>query len=346
MTLPWRRQSKTKVQGTNPQQWCRLVTRSYGRSFYFASFALPPSIRSDAYALYTLCRLVDDLTDENTALGSAGSDLSDNLIRYLFEGSHAPQSHSELLTQLTRPWAEIASRTGLPASGTNDLALFLSHIQETLKRCGIRREHLDALVQGQRDDERFVRPANWSDFYRYCYRVAGVVGLMMALVFGASRDRETLLAAEHLGIAMQITNILRDLQEDFELRQRIYLPVATCAEVGLPLESPSDILTHPNEGLHLLQHFGHLAASYYQSGLQGVAGIPSSRARLCVKLMAAIYGAILAGVLRDPRRSLQQRVTTSVGQKIWIAFEVCLGMNPLRAAGLAHTATKASHQIG
>lgn len=309
----------------------RAITRAYGKSFYFASFALPVAVRSDAYDLYALCRLMDDLTDE--AKGDSGSEVSELLIGYLFsKNAPAPHLRNTLAAAMQQTWSHLEPGRE-PCLYTHDYLSLLDRIKDTILRCGIGEHHLRELLQGQKDDEHFVQPKNWEQLYIYCYRVAGVVGLMMALVIGAARDKKTLLGAEHLGIAMQITNILRDVREDYEQRNRVYLPQDMCEASGLSLQGTSPFATQPQETIGVVMQLAERGLFYYASGLAGVPGIPSRRCRLCVRLMAAVYGAILAQVMRHPARALSTRVFTTLPKKIWIGCLILCGVSPLRAAG-------------
>lgn len=316
--------------------WSRRITRAYGRSFYFASRILPHHVRQDAYDLYTLCRLIDDLTDEGS--DGRGSQASLHLVAFLFADDLLAQSLPPALEIAVAPiWMRLTAAARLVPTAV-PFAPFAQHLRETVHRCGIKEKELRDLLQGQIDDEHFVQPQTWDDFYRYCYRVAGVVGHMMAHVFGARPDSRTLLAAEHLGIAMQITNILRDITEDHSLRGRIYLPRQLGEQLGIVVTCPQDILAHPHPGLQFVRHLAQRGVSYYASGLAGVEGIPSWRGRLCARLMAAIYGAILARIERNPEEALHVRIVTSTAAKVWITMKVLLGRQPLQAAGFREQA--------
>jgi phytoene synthase len=323
------------------------ITRNCGKSFYFASYALPQVERNNAYDLYALCRIIDDVTDEPQANPSGVSlqrstlsqnndeMLSDRLVSMIFATETIATTQARTLAQELAPiLSRLTATSSNVQTDTESIAKFLLHLRKAISIIQIREHHLRELVQGQRDDENFSQPQSWQDFYQYCYRVAGVVGLMMGMVVGAKRDKKTLRSAEHLGIAMQITNILRDVREDLILRQRVYLPSSMCAEFQTVLRNPIDSLVQSPKALELVDHLGNMGLAYYQSALEGVRGIPSWRARLCVKMMAAIYGRILAQILNRPARVFQARVFTTQRRKIWIALQVLLGIAPLRAAGL------------
>ncbi len=308
----------------------RGITRSQGKSFYFASHVLPAAERSGSYDVYALCRIIDDATDNkiaDTPDSLVGHELSTQLVSFLYSNYLKPD-------QQLNDWVVKVINSAAPLGvSPPDCEDYLVYLRERLQTLGISRTDLEDLLLGQLDDENFAQPLTFSAFYQYCYRVAGVVGHMMALVLGATRDRATRRAAEHLGVAMQITNILRDVKEDLEQRQRIYLPADICQQYGVDFNAPMSALANGHASTALLRYIGQIGLWYYESGLNGSSGIHSRRGRLCVKLMAAIYGSILAKVLASPAKVFRGRTVTHLLSKIWIAFQVICGRNPLRAAG-------------
>lgn len=309
-----------------------LLTKRNGQSFYVASHILSRNVRRNAYAVYAVCRIVDDATDESRD-PQAGSSFSSALIDNLTDRSGGSGTQD-----LTRPLAGILSRA-LQISSQHmrktDAARFLDYARMVMLVLQISKANLRDLVDGQRDDEHFSQPKDFIEFYGYCYKVAGVVGLMMARVFGAPPQPETDQAAEHLGIAMQITNILRDIREDFEDKGRVYLPVDSCAQHGLDLP---EAIKEPSGSLPLrrvVTEFAEKAVGYYQSALSGVRDIPGWRERLCVRAMAAIYGSILAVLIGNPERALQGRVVVPRWRKTVIFLMVLVGRDPLAAAGFS-----------
>lgn len=310
----------------------RAITRTQGKSFYFASHVLPPAERARSYDVYALCRIIDDATDNkptDSAVALTGHDFSSSLVAFLYSDlQELDQDLANCLTKVVRQTASLHL-------SELDCAAYMLALRDRLLSMGISRGDLEDLLLGQLDDENFTRPATFDAFYQYCYRVAGVVGHMMALVLGAARDRATQRAAEHLGVAMQITNILRDVKEDLEQRQRIYLPADICNQYGVDFEMPLGALARRQTSTALVRYMGQIGLWYYESGLNGSPGIRSWRGRLCVKLMTAIYGSILAKVINLPDRVYQGRTVTPLLSKIWIALQVICGRNPLRAAGFS-----------
>lgn len=347
---------------------CRCVTAANGRSFYLASHVLPQSARMGAYVVYALCRLIDDATDEAESLEAAlalsspspkneglrtqktavGSRHATALLDFLYPSSKG--THSGDATNAAnlgvQPFVEaalVSAGAWSPSSvergyGKNRARAFLLEARSCVRALGLERAHFEDLVAGQAMDEAFTQPQNAEDFRLYCYRVAGVVGHLMARVFGARVAPSTLEAAESLGLAMQITNILRDVREDFETRGRVYLPADACERHGVDVPSAlaqAKAGMPPEGAMALVRSLGLQAINAYRTALGGVPDIPSFRARLCVRLMAAIYGAILGVILVEPSLPFRHRVVVPQRRRLWIALKVLCGASPLAAAGLA-----------
>lgn len=180
----------------------RATIAEHSKSFALASRLLPEAIADDAVVLYAYCRRADDRID-----------------------LAPPSEHEARLAELER---EIDA---LYAGGAMDDPL-LEAVQREVLRLRIPRAYLDELIAGMRMDAADFRYETWGDLLRYCYRVAGTVGLMMCHVMGVRRT-EALVHAAHLGMAMQLTNIARDVLEDWG-RGRLYLPDEVLAASGAP----------------------------------------------------------------------------------------------------------------
>lgn len=171
---------------------CRAVTRAHAASFYLASHALSGDRRRGAYAVYAFCRRVDDAIDE--AEGAERAELE------------------RRVAMLRNELDQVCSFSALREPS-------LLALRDTMRRYGIEREPFDALIDGVAWDVTLTQVESEEEFDRYCYLVAGTVGLMMAELFGVTGP-EAHAHAIDLGIAMQYTNILRDVREDFVERGR------------------------------------------------------------------------------------------------------------------------------
>lgn len=254
----------------------RQICRRHARSFYFASHFLPETKRAHAYAVYAFCRLLDDAVDEasvDPATGTAA--IEEQLARFA--------------VLLDRAYAN-----DLPAAD-GEFSQAMRAFAITVDRCGIPKGHFLELADGVRMDLSIRRYADWKALERYCYHVAGVVGLIMCYVFELP-DPSARQQAVAMGNAMQLTNILRDVREDAE-RGRIYLPQDEMARFGV---SDDDILrqrcTRPFRALMGFQIAR--ARALYEEGARGLASLPADGSRQTAAIMATVYGGILHAIER------------------------------------------------
>jgi 15-cis-phytoene synthase len=237
------------------------ICRTHARSFYFASHFLPQPKRQHAYAIYAFCRLLDDAADE------AESPASVDRFVGLLDACYAGRSGSE----------ELALRA----------------FAHTVECCRIPRTHFDALAEGCRMDFMVKRYETWKDLEQYCYRVAGVVGLIMCCVFEVRHP----LAQAHavaMGNAMQLTNILRDVREDME-RGRIYLPLADMDRFKVSARQLA-MRRWTLPFANLMKYEIARARSLYRDGANGIGYIANDGSRLTACVMAVLYSGILRAI--------------------------------------------------
>lgn len=219
---------------------CATIVREHGRTFYLASWLLPPAKRRDAYALYAFCRIADDLVDR--AQGRYGApatptDVARELADY--EGALEVALHGVRHRRV--------GRTALPAGAAPHVAVF-RELRRVVDTHGVPPAALRELLAGVARDLTPARYESWADLVTYCEGVASSVGEMCTYVFGVddSGTQPTSVAVERLraralpyartlGVAMQLTNILRDVGEDAR-RGRCYLPASDLAIFGLTPE--------------------------------------------------------------------------------------------------------------
>lgn len=239
----------------------RAVLARQSKSFALAALLLPRRCRGDVAVLYAYCRRADDAVDEAP-----------------------PEERGERVAAL---FAELTSiYAGTPQEDT-----LLVEFQRVVRQHGIPEAYPRALLEGMRSDLGPVRITREAELLLYAHRVAGVVGLMLCHVF-TLRDRRALVNADHLGIAMQLTNICRDVQEDFR-RDRVYLPAELLCAAGVPaLAPPRGELTQARAELATaVRSLLGLADRYYASGDAGLAALPF-RVALAVRAARLIYAAI------------------------------------------------------
>ena len=184
----------------DPIEHCAEIIRYHSKSFSLASRLLPAAVRRRAVVVYAWCRRADDAVD------------------------HAPPGYQlEALQRLRRELGEVYGGRQLDDP-------VLSSFQSVVRECGIHRAYTDELIDGMAMDVAGTRYDSMDTFLLYCFRVAGTVGLMMSHVMGL-RDEGAVRYAAHLGMAMQMTNICRDVLEDWQ-RQRLYIPEELLAARG------------------------------------------------------------------------------------------------------------------
>ncbi|MFO1308373.1 MAG: presqualene diphosphate synthase HpnD [Burkholderiales bacterium] len=269
-----------------PDQYCESKAAQSGSSFYYSFRLLPPERRRAITALYAYCREVDDVVDEVHDPGVARAKLA---------------------------WwrAEIAAvYEGTPQ---HPVAQALVPVVRTYR---LPREHFDAVVDGMAMDLAQQRYADFAELERYCHRVAGVVGLLSAEIFGYE-EPSTARFARDLGVAFQLTNIVRDVGEDAR-RGRIYLPQEDLDRHGV---TASAILRGREEpGFRALMAFEVARArEWYDRAMRELAP-RDRRAQRASLAMAAIYRALLDEIERDGFRVLDRRIALTPLRKLWIAW--------------------------
>jgi phytoene synthase len=234
----------------------RAVLAAHARTFHLAGMFLPPGSLDDAAIIYALCRLVDDTIDEAAAPAEGAAGLA--VIEAELRGEAAPRP-------LIAATLAVAERRGIA------IAVILE------------------LCAGVRSDASEVRIADDAALIRYCYQVAGTVGLMMCGVMGVA-EAVALPFALDLGIAMQITNICRDVAEDAG-RGRIYVPASRLQAGGVAPESLLDGSVDRAALAPIIDDLLGLAERYYTSAEQGMRWIPG-RSRLAILVASRVYRAI------------------------------------------------------
>jgi len=270
---------------------CRVMTAQHAKTFFFASHALPAQKRLDAYAVYAFCRQVDDRIDLAPDEAARAAGVAE--VRKLLEAAYAEGGG---FTDEIFPW--------LPA------------FRETVERRAIPHRLFEELIAGVELDQHAVRIETWEELDRYCYLVAGVVGLIMVHVL-AEPVPELLAPARDLGTAMQLTNILRDIDEDWQ-RDRLYLPRTELQKFGLNADDIAQRrLSDPFCSLMRFQ-IGR-ARAYYHQAEAGIRLLPRDGSRRTVRLMSTIYGDILREIERHDYHVFGVRRRVSLPRKLWLA---------------------------
>ena len=269
----------------NPHDYCQEKAAKSGSSFYYSFMFLPPERRQAITALYAFCREVDDVVDE---------------------------CHDLSLAQAKLAWWR--QELGRVYSGTPTHPVGLA-LQDVVGRYGMAEEQLEEIIDGMAMDLQQTRYLDFKGLQLYCYRVASVVGLLAAGIFGY-QERQTLKYAHDLGIAFQLTNIIRDVGEDAR-RGRIYLPVDELQRFDVPAK---DILeARYTDNFRALMAFqAERAERFYDQALTQLPAI-DRRAQRPGLIMAAIYRTLLAEIAADGFLVLDRRTSLTPLRKVWIA---------------------------
>ncbi len=259
---------------------CAQITRRQAANFYYGMRLLPAPKREALFAVYAFARRVDDIGD-----GSL------------------PADHKRALLD-----AAAASLVDPPA---DDLVLL--GLRRAERRFPLPRESFLDLIEGVRMDVDGVSYASFDELVLYCRRVAGSIGRLCVSVYGSDDPRAGQLA-DDLGVALQLTNILRDVREDAE-HGRTYLPAEDLARFGQP--SPETIGP-------LVAFEAGRAREWYARGLE-LTALLDRRSAACVLAMSGIYRRLLERIAADPQAILQRRVALSASTKLAVAGRSLLG---------------------
>lgn len=274
----------------SPHEYCEARVANSGSSFYYSFLLLPRDTRRAITAFYALCRELDDVVDECHDTSVAATKLA--------------WWRAEL-TQL---------EAGTPQHPVTRALL------DTRQGSGLPQTSLQEIVDGMAMDLSVSRYPDFAALELYCHRVAGVVGELAALIFGY-RHPATRLYAHDLGLAFQLTNIIRDVGEDAS-RGRIYLPQDELRHFGV---SESDILrAHASPAFHALMEFQYKRAdALYAKALQQLPRADRKAQRPGL-IMAAIYHALLHEIRLAQFPVLTARVSIPAARKLWLAGKTWL----------------------
>lgn len=271
----------------SPDEYCQQKTVQSGSSFYYSFLFLEPARRRAITALYAFCREVDDTVDDAT------------------DGSVARIKLAWWRTEVSNMYK------GTPTHPVTQA------LQPHLSAYNLQEQHLQAIVDGMEMDLDQSRYLDYAGLRKYCWHVAGVVGILSASIFGY-KNPQTLEYAEKLGLAFQLTNIIRDVGEDAR-KGRIYLPVNELQQFGV---TAADLLNarHSDKFEALMAFQTERAQKMYDEAL---AALPKEdrRAQRPGLMMSAIYRTLLEEIARDKYHVLTQRISLTPLRKLWLAWK-------------------------
>jgi len=270
-----------------PHEYCQQKAVASGSSFYYSFLFLPEERRHAITALYAFCREVDDVVDECSDAAVARMKLA------WWRSEVAAAYHGSPQHPVARALAELAPRFNLAE------------------------ERLNEIIDGIEMDLDHNRYPTFEALRLYCHRVAGVVGLLSAGIFGY-QDKQTLAYAADLGLAFQLTNIVRDVGEDAR-RNRIYLPLDELERHGVTV---ADIAAARETGnfRRLMEFQIERALDFYRGAFAKLPAVDRKSQRAGI-IMAAIYQTLLDEIRADGCRVLTRRVSLTPIRKLWIAWK-------------------------
>jgi phytoene synthase len=259
---------------------CEALTRAAAGNFYYGIRLLPPDKRRAMCAVYAFARQVDDIGD----------------------GVQPAQRKRELLAR---------ARAELERADTSPVRAALADAE---RRFGLPRDALEDLIDGVEMDVSGRRYATFEELLDYCRHVAGTIGRLCVAIFGSSDRERADRLAEELGVAMQLTNILRDVREDSE-RGRLYLPAEDLERFGCP----APLAAPAAQFAALIRFEAARAGESFARGLQ-LLELLDARSAACVSAMSGIYRRILERIERDPLAVRDGGVALTSWQKAWVAL--------------------------
>jgi phytoene synthase len=271
----------------SPDDYCQQKAAASGSSFYYSFLFLPPERRRAITALYAFCREVDDTVDETS---------------------------DEAVARTKLAWWRKEVAAMLDGAPTHPVTKAL---QPHLAAYNIEGKHLVAIIDGMEMDLNQTRYLDYPALKRYCWHVAGVVGILSASIFGVTRP-ETLEYAERLGLAFQLTNIIRDVGEDAR-KGRIYLPVNELQQFNV---TAADLLNaRHSENFEKLMAFQAGRAQKIYDEAFALLPAQDRRAQRPGLIMAAIYRTLLTEIENDHFHVLEHRVSLTPIRKLWLAWK-------------------------
>lgn len=271
-----------------PQEYVQQKAASSGSSFYYAFLFLPAERRAAITAFYAFCREVDDVVDE----------ISDPSV-----------------AQSTLAWWQKEVQQAFAGHPTHPV---MHALMPHVKVYDIEAHHLLSVIEGCQMDLTQTRYLDFAGLQRYCHLVAGVVGEVAAKIFGQT-DATTTLYAHKLGLAFQLTNILRDVGED-AMRGRIYLPIDELKQFDVKAQDLMQRM-YSDRFTALMKFQAARAHSLYDEAMS-LLPAADKRTQKPGLMMASIYRTLLREIEADNFQVLHQRVSLTPLRKLWLAWKV------------------------
>jgi phytoene synthase len=285
---------------------CEALTRQQAANFFYGIRLLPHERRQAMCAVYAFARRVDDIGDGTLA-------------------------REEKLRRLDAEDSSLAALqpSGSPSRATSEDQVMVA-LADASRRFSLPSHALGELIEGVRMDVEGIAYEGFDDLVLYCRRVAGAIGRLCLAIFGLRDDAHVERShaealADDLGVALQLTNILRDLREDAE-NGRVYLPAEDLRRFGLADAGVADWLSGANQQqLSALVRFeAERARQWFDRGL-ALVPLLDRRSAACVLAMAGIYRRLLERIDAHPEQAVRQRMSLPAHEKVWVALRGILG---------------------
>jgi len=270
-------------------EYNQKLTKEYAKTFYFSLSFLKKEKRQDIYAIYGFCRYSDNMVDDESDLDKASKDLEN--------------------------WRKLLE-IGLEKGDSDDIVL--KSFIYVVKKYNIEAKLAFELLDGMEMDLKQSRFQTFEELQHYCYLVASVPGLLVLNILGFEGGQKTVEYASKLGEAMQLTNILRDIKEDYGLG-RIYLPQTDLKKHSI--EDQDFKAGKINQKFeNLIQNYIKIAKSFYSESQKGIPNL-SSDARFVVKIASVLYSNILVKIQKNNYDVFTKRISLSIWEKFWLTFK-------------------------
>ena len=279
---------------TEAYRECERITWSQARNFAYGIRLLPPAKRRGLAVIYAFARRIDDIGD----------------------GTLPPEQKIADL-EAARQAVLNLDEANLDEAGDGDPVLLA--LADTKRNFPVPMEAFGELIDGCVADVRGTHYETFEDLHYYCRCVAGSIGRLSLGIFGTSRDPdEAARLADSLGVALQLTNILRDIREDRQ-NGRIYLPAEDLAKFDVDLDAPN-----PSQFTRLVEFEAERARDWYATGWR-LLPMLDRRSAACTGAMAGIYRHLLERIAAQPGAVLNSRVSLSTGEKAMVAVRALAG---------------------
>ena len=301
---------------TEAYRECERITWSQARNFAYGIRLLPYEKRRGLAVIYAFARRIDDIGD-----GSLPGQQADMPAEQKIADLEAAR---QAVLNLDGASVDGASVNGASVNGASHDDPVLLALADVKRNFPVPMEAFGELIDGCVADVRGTRYETFEDLHHYCRCVAGSIGRLSLGIFGTGPDhtgpdqQEAARLADSLGVALQLTNILRDIREDHE-NGRVYLPAEDLAKFDIDLDAPS-----ASQFIRLVEFEAERAREWYAAGWQ-LLPMLDRRSAACTGAMAGIYRRLLERIAAQPAAVLDSRVSLSTGEKAMVAVRALAG---------------------